>query len=612
MKKTLLSLLGLSLISLAGNAQCPTGTGADGPYTATGNVTLASGTYNFTSFTIDPGAIVTVTGSQPLIIRCTGAATINGMLNASGHNGTDGVTYSTHGLGGLGVAGGGNGGDGSYSNSSGPLPGLTGTGAGSTGTPGGGWSGGGGAGYATSGASSGNAAGGFGGPAYGTIQISGTDAGSGGGGGSGGYSCGSGGGGGGGGYVAIHALSINIGTNGTIAANGGNGGSDGTGNCGGGGAGSGGSIWIDAPSVTHNGALSAIGGVGGASNVPGNPYYGTGGNGANGRIRIDYDGMVTGTGSASPASGYSQVSSILTATASATDVTCGGGSDGSVSVSVTGGNAPYAYAWTPGNYTTQTVVGLPADCYTVVVTDANGCTVTATACITEPPVLTGLIAVMNVTCYGACDGGASISVTGGTPPYTYLWTPGNTTSSISNQCAGCFTVTVTDAMGCTLAQNLCITEPAAPTPNVLGNDTIICMNETFTLCAPGGFTSYAWSTGSTSQCILVDTTECYMVMMVDMNGCVNMDTLCVIEDPCLGIPGLSTTGMNAYPNPASNSIRIAHGMATQQLMQIVDMRGSIVLTEMVSDNEEIDISRLAEGVYTIRVNGAQQRLVITR
>lgn len=281
-----------------------TGNGSNGAYTASSNTTLAGGNYNFTDFTIDPGVTVTVTGSAPLIIRCTGNATINGVLQANGGNGGDGVTYSSAGLGGQAVAGGYNGGAGTFSAGSGPITAFDGDGPGGVGNHGMGWSGGGGGGYASNGGTAGPN-GGTGGPSNGTIQVTNLPGGSGGGGGSGGYNCGAGGGGAGGGMIAINAGgSISIGAGGSIQTNGGNGGSDGTGNCGGGAGGSGGTIWLAAPSFAHLGTLSSMGGVGGSSMVSGSPYYGTGAAGSEGRIRVDYDGPLVVTGTNLPAIGF--------------------------------------------------------------------------------------------------------------------------------------------------------------------------------------------------------------------------------------------------------------------------------------------------------------------
>jgi len=534
MKKLLLFSATLFCAVSAAIAQCGGGTGVDGAYSATSSTTLTGGTYNYTTFNIDPGVTVTVTGSQPLIIYCTGAATINGSLLAVGQNGADGVTYVNGGVGGLGVAGGANGGTGTFASGSGPITAGPGSGPGGVSTEGAGWSGGGGAGYTTTGASSGGV-GGIGGPSYGTIQISGTDAGSGGGGGSGGYDCGAGGGGGGGGFVKIQsATSIMIGAAGVISVNGGNGGSDGTGNCGGGGGGSAGSIWLASSSVTFNGIMTAVGGNGGASAIPGNPYYGVGGNGSVGRIRID--GSTTGTGTANPTVGYTGTFIVLTSAMATTNENCFGDSTGTAVVTYMNGTGPVTYTWTPAGPNASSQTGLGAGNYSCLITDQNGCTSTATGTITQPTQLTAVTTTLNATCYGQCNGAAAISMSGGTPGYTYLWAPGGqTTPSISNLCAGCYTVMVTDANGCTYAELICVTQPPAPTPNVLGNDTMICASDAFTLCAPGGFAAYMWNTGSTAMCVTADSNFCYSVQMSDAMGCITMDTLCVTETPCLGI-----------------------------------------------------------------------------
>lgn len=298
MKKFLLAFVCLVALQASAQSNCwNLGDGSDGAFHATSNTVLAAGTYNFTTFTIDAGVTVSVTGSVPLAIHCTGAATINGILTVAGQNGTDGITFSSAGIGGIGVAGGGNGGDGTYSTSVGGMTAANGTNTG-FGMGGTSWSGGAGAGFSAPGTGPG-VAGVNGGISYGTPDLIVIEGGSGGGGGSGGFNCGSGGGGAGGGALVLFANAISISATGLISANGGNGGSDGTGNCGGGGAGSGGAVLLSTPNLINDGMILAEGGAGGASTVGGSPYYGVGGNGADGRIRLDYN-TYTGSGLVAP------------------------------------------------------------------------------------------------------------------------------------------------------------------------------------------------------------------------------------------------------------------------------------------------------------------------
>jgi hypothetical protein len=99
---------------------------------------------------------------------------------------------------------------------------------------------------------------------------------------------------------------------------------------------------------------------------------------------------------------------------------------------------------------TPAVTGLCADTVFVQVTDAVGCITFDQLIITEPPAISIVAFTAPASCNGICDATASVNVTGGTGPYSYLWSPGGqTTPNITGQCAGTYTVDVTDANGCT-------------------------------------------------------------------------------------------------------------------------------------------------------------------
>src|SRR5262249_5027597 len=125
-----------------------------------------------------------------------------------------------------------------------------------------------------------------------------------------------------------------------------------------------------------------------------------------------------------------------------------GATNGSIDLSVTGGTAPYTYAWTNGA-STQDLTGLAAGTYTCTVTDAHGCTTQQPVTITAPgaPGLSETHA--NVSCHGGANGTVDLSVTGGTAPFTYAWSNGATTQDLSGLAAGTYNVTVTDAANCT-------------------------------------------------------------------------------------------------------------------------------------------------------------------
>lgn len=132
--------------------------------------------------------------------------------------------------------------------------------------------------------------------------------------------------------------------------------------------------------------------------------------------------------------------------ATATDVSCFGGKNGSVTSSVAGGTPPYTYQWSSGSGLSVSINGLSTGIYTVTVTDSNGCTGTASASVQQPPPLNITIAQRVCT---TGSPGLTVSASGGTPPYAYVWPTGVTTAEACFTAGGTYTVTVTDSNGCT-------------------------------------------------------------------------------------------------------------------------------------------------------------------
>lgn len=193
---------------------------------------------------------------------------------------------------------------------------------------------------------------------------------------------------------------------------------------------------------------------------------------------------------------FGQCSVSITSQANAT---CFGTCNGIIMVSASGGTAPYTYLWSNGG-TMQYNYGLCAGNYTVTITDALGCTSTISAIITQPMDITTTSTSTSVSCNGGSDGTANVVVTGGTPPYTYLWNdpaPAQTAATCTGLTAGTWTVTVTDANGCTQMQTVTINQPASITA-FAGTDQTICSNNTVSLngsvtVATGGH----WSSSGT-------------------------------------------------------------------------------------------------------------------
>lgn len=154
---------------------------------------------------------------------------------------------------------------------------------------------------------------------------------------------------------------------------------------------------------------------------------------------------------------------VLAATTSTTDVTCNGNCDGSGTANVTGGTPVYTYQWdsAASNQITATASNLCPGNYQVVITDGNGCTTMASVAITEPLPLNVSSSSTSPSCGNCTDGSATVVASGGTPSYSYMWSPsGQTTSTASNIGSGTYTVTVTDAQGCSASDTIVVAGPS--------------------------------------------------------------------------------------------------------------------------------------------------------
>lgn len=165
-------------------------------------------------------------------------------------------------------------------------------------------------------------------------------------------------------------------------------------------------------------------------------------------------------------------------------------------VNVSGGVAPYLVSWSNGSLG-DTISGLAKGMYSVLVTDANGCSDSASFELTEPDPLTISFNTSDVSCFGGSNGTARVIVSGGTSPYTYDWNTGSTQDSLFNLMSGVYSVVITDANGCMDTASITITEPQALSVNSSSSD-VLChggSDGSVGLTVNGGTSpySYLWS-----------------------------------------------------------------------------------------------------------------------
>lgn len=258
---------------------------------------------------------------------------------------------------------------------------------------------------------------------------------------------------------------------------------------------------------------------------------------------------------------------VLTASIASVDsVSCAGQSDGNIDLSVAGGNPAYTFNWNNGN-TLEDNRAIPAGSYSVTVTDQRGCFATASADVFEPSPLLASITGSDVSCAGAADGSASVLVSGGTAPYSYLWSNFDTNSSVANLAGGTYSVVITDAKGCSLVRRVTINE--APALNL----QLIVTNAScggaldgqieIDTAVLGGSSPYssAWSTGSTGLVLSNLGTGNYGVTVTDLAGCTASDSALVTEPDSLVLKAVVTDLLCAGDSSGSITTSLTGGTA---------------------------------------------------
>jgi hypothetical protein len=354
----------------------------------------------------------------------------------------------------------------------------------------------------------------------------------------------------------------------------------------------------------------------------------------------------------------------ITALTNSNEPTCNGDTNGTAKVTVSGGTAPYTYAWSFGSSTTNIATGLVAGTYTCTITDSNMCTLTKNITFVDFPVLTATVAQANVLCNGANTGAASVVAIGGDAGYyDYSWSNASTNDSIANIAAGAYTCTITDDNGCAIVQAVTITQPAA----IASAQTLtLCAGQTTTVGAntyntSGTYTdvltttngcdstvttnltvenaiditttvsslaitanqmgaTYQWIDCATNTPLVGETNATYTATangnyaaILTVNNCT--DTTACVAITSVGIKALNTTkaNINVYPNPSNGVFTIA--LNANGSVIITDVLGKVIINKNVTKgNNTIDLSTYSNGVYVLSVtnNGVVSKAKIIK
>lgn len=286
----------------------------------------------------------------------------------------------------------------------------------------------------------------------------------------------------------------------------------------------------------------------------------------------------------------------LTLVVTGTQPTCAGDSDGTATANVSGGDMPYTFEWNTGA-TTASITGLSAGVYTVTVTEENGCKASGSVRITDPAPLNLTATPANTSCAEDNDGRINLTVTGGMTPYTFNWNDGSTDEDRENLAAGTYTVTVTDANGCTDNATIRITSPAP----IVANGTVSpvrCNGESsgrISLSVSGGAGnfSFAWSNGAITRDLTNIPAGGYTVTVTDANECTVITSFTVAEPAAIIIDGVVSNVACADDATGSIDLTVTGGSGNY---------GYAWSTGATTQ----DVSGLRPATYTVTVTDANQ------
>lgn len=298
-------------------------------------------------------------------------------------------------------------------------------------------------------------------------------------------------------------------------------------------------------------------------------------------------------------------------------ISCNGLCDGSAAVSPTGGTSPYTYQWCTGT-TTNFMNGFCGGSCSVIITDADGCQLTESIIINQPPVMTlNATTGTNTICEGECAF-LLASVSGGTGSYTYGWLPALNLSdaAISNPIAcisstTTYSISVTDNNGCGVNDTVSVTVNQKPSVNYIQNPAIACENISSLTLSPGvpagGLYSGTAVTGNVFSPTAAGSGS-YPVSYVytDINGCTDTSASTITVSVCTGIESATGNNIIVYPNPIKDFISVKSSENISAL-NIYNILGEEVLSMNIDRNDvKIDMSDFSEGIYWIRIQTSKE------
>jgi len=286
----------------------------------------------------------------------------------------------------------------------------------------------------------------------------------------------------------------------------------------------------------------------------------------------------------------------FTTSVSIINASCSAVCNATATATITGGVAPYTYSWSSGCSTSACSNLCGGNTYTLIVTDAGAHTQTTTVSITTNPAMTSSFTITNVSCRGGGNGTATVNITNGTSPYSYLWNNNSQTNQMATGLsATTYSITITDANSCTKTASVTITQPSLALTTTTTPTNVLCYggNGSATVTANGGtgIYSYVWSSGSSTSAANNLAAGPYTVTVTDANSCTKTASVTITQP---------SAALTATTTPTHVLCYGGNGNAT-----VIAGGGTGIYSYVWSSGSSTSAANnLAAGPYTVTVTDA--------
>ncbi len=295
------------------------------------------------------------------------------------------------------------------------------------------------------------------------------------------------------------------------------------------------------------------------------------------------------------------------------DPTCSDLDNGSISVNITGGTAPYTFAW-DNSANTATINNLSDGAYEVIVTDASGCDTTMSFQLDYSTQISLSVNAIDASCNGVADGSVE-AIASGSTGFTYSWDNSVNNATNDNLSAGNYSVTVTDIDGCTATANGTVGEPAP----VSASFTSSTSGTTVSFSNTSSTGTYSWDFGDGNTSTMTNPTHSYADYGT-YTVCLSVTTNCGNESTCndvtiedaSSVTENSEMFLNLFPVPAKEQLFITEIPSEVKEIALVDISGKLIENFIITSNQlNIQLNQLGQGVYLLLIKDASGLVIAT-